>query len=221
MTDTTCHMSISLDGFVAGPDQSRENPLGRRGREVHAWHLGDERANDAATPRAGCCVRAAPTSWAATCSDRSAVSGTRTGAAGGVPSRRTTRRCSCSPTTLTSRSRCKAGRVFTSSPTGSTRRTLRRVDAAGEDGVDIAGGASTVRQALAAGVIDELTIDIAPVLLGAGERIFEGRGSVRVRAGRGAPLAAGHPHPLPPGQLNIRSGYVPVPSGSEREGCHC
>jgi dihydrofolate reductase len=40
--------------------------------------------------------------------------------------------------------------------------------------VDIAGGASTVRQALIAGVIDELTLDIAPILLGAGERMFEG-----------------------------------------------
>ncbi|NUP58142.1 MAG: dihydrofolate reductase, partial [Pseudarthrobacter sp.] len=47
-------------------------------------------------------------------------------------------------------------------------------DAAGNNGVDIAGGASTVRQALAAGVIDELTLDIAPVLLGSGERIFDG-----------------------------------------------
>lgn len=46
--------------------------------------------------------------------------------------------------------------------------------AAGDKGVDIAGGASTVRQALIAGVIDELTLDIAPVLLGAGERIFDG-----------------------------------------------
>jgi dihydrofolate reductase len=36
-------------------------------------------------------------------------------------------------------------------------------EAAGDNGVDIAGGASTVRQALAAGVIDELTLDIAPV----------------------------------------------------------
>ena len=35
MSDTTCHMSISLDGFVAGPDQSRDNPLGKRGAEVH------------------------------------------------------------------------------------------------------------------------------------------------------------------------------------------
>jgi dihydrofolate reductase len=47
-------------------------------------------------------------------------------------------------------------------------------EAAGDRGVDIAGGASTVRQALVAGVIDELTLDIAPVLLGAGERIFDG-----------------------------------------------
>jgi dihydrofolate reductase len=47
-------------------------------------------------------------------------------------------------------------------------------EAAGDEGVDIAGGASTVRQALATGVIDELTLDIAPVLLGSGERIFDG-----------------------------------------------
>ena len=46
--------------------------------------------------------------------------------------------------------------------------------AAGGRGVDIAGGGSTVRQALAAGVIDELLLDIAPVLLGQGERIFDG-----------------------------------------------
>jgi dihydrofolate reductase len=41
-------------------------------------------------------------------------------------------------------------------------------------GVDIAGGASTVRQALNAGVVDELTLDIAPVLLGGGERMLDG-----------------------------------------------
>jgi dihydrofolate reductase len=45
---------------------------------------------------------------------------------------------------------------------------------AGDAGVDIAGGASTVRQALGTGVVDELTLDIAPVLLGSGERIFDG-----------------------------------------------
>ncbi|MGK2932698.1 MAG: dihydrofolate reductase family protein, partial [Solirubrobacterales bacterium] len=47
-------------------------------------------------------------------------------------------------------------------------------ETAGDQGVDIAGGAFTVRQALTAGVVDELTLDIAPVLLGSGERIFDG-----------------------------------------------
>ena len=47
-------------------------------------------------------------------------------------------------------------------------------ETAGEDGIDIAGGASTVRQALAAGVIDELTLDVVPVLFGSGERLFDG-----------------------------------------------
>ena len=48
------------------------------------------------------------------------------------------------------------------------------VAAAGDREVLIAGGASTVRQAFAAGVIDELVLDIAPVLLGEGEALFQG-----------------------------------------------
>ncbi len=46
--------------------------------------------------------------------------------------------------------------------------------AAGDRDVDIAGGASTVRQAFAAGAVDELVLDIVPVLLAGGERLFEG-----------------------------------------------
>ena len=46
-------------------------------------------------------------------------------------------------------------------------------EVAGDKDVDIAGGASTVRQALASGAIDELTLNIVPVLLGRGERIFD------------------------------------------------
>jgi dihydrofolate reductase len=51
---------------------------------------------------------------------------------------------------------------------------LEQARAAGDGDVDIAGGASAVRQALAAGAVDELVLNIAPVLLGAGERIFDG-----------------------------------------------
>ena len=50
----------------------------------------------------------------------------------------------------------------------------RAREAAGDRDVDIAGGASTVRQAFASAAIDELTLDIAPVILGRGERLFDG-----------------------------------------------
>ncbi|MGN6171181.1 MAG: dihydrofolate reductase family protein, partial [Solirubrobacteraceae bacterium] len=46
--------------------------------------------------------------------------------------------------------------------------------AAGDRDIAIAGGASTVRQALAAGAIEELVLDLVPVLLGSGERLFDG-----------------------------------------------
>ena len=46
--------------------------------------------------------------------------------------------------------------------------------AAGSRNVSVAGGASTVKQYLSAGLIDELRLHVAPRLLGAGERLFEG-----------------------------------------------
>jgi hypothetical protein len=105
-------MSISLDGFVAGPDQSRENPLGIGGLELHHWHLdeplheADVRAQRELMRRRGAYVM-----------DRnmfapSAAPGMVIGEDGGERSRHTTRRCSSSPTIRTSRSRCKAGRLF-------------------------------------------------------------------------------------------------------------
>jgi dihydrofolate reductase len=45
--------------------------------------------------------------------------------------------------------------------------------AAGDGYVDVAGGAATVNQALRAGLVDELWLHVAPVLLGAGERLFD------------------------------------------------
>ena len=50
---------------------------------------------------------------------------------------------------------------------------MARAREAGDGDVDVAGGASAVRQAFASGELDELRLDIAPVLLGRGERIFD------------------------------------------------
>src|SRR6478672_8057878 len=49
--------------------------------------------------------------------------------------------------------------------------------AAGDQDVLIAGGASAIRQALAAGLLDELDLHLSPVVLGDGERLLEGLGS--------------------------------------------
>src|SRR4051794_40506250 len=40
MSKVTCDLSMSLDGYVAGPDQTLEEPLGRGGEHLHEWMLG-------------------------------------------------------------------------------------------------------------------------------------------------------------------------------------
>jgi dihydrofolate reductase len=178
MPDTTCHMSISLDGFVAGPDQSREHPLGKRGRELHAWHLGDERANEADETAVGWLMRPR----GAYVMGRNMFGPIRgeweedwRGWWGPEPPYH-------APVfVLTHHARepieMEGGTTFHFVTDGFDAAYAQARETAGDDGVDIAGGASTVRQALVAGVVDELTLDIAPVLLGSGERIFDGVGS--------------------------------------------
>ena len=57
---------------------------------------------------------------------------------------------------------------------GVEEAVARAVEAAGEKDVHVMGGADVIRQALAAGLVDELTIIVAPVVLGAGKRLFDG-----------------------------------------------
>ena len=179
MPDTTCHMSISLDGFVAGPDQSRDDPLGRRGMELHAWHLDEARATDADRTAAEWLLRPR----GAYVMGRNMFGPVRgewdeewTGWWGAEPPYH-------APVfVLTHHAHdpieMDGGTTFHFVTDGFDAAYAAARSAAGDrgvdSGVDIAGGASTVRQALRAGVIDELTLDIAPVLLGSGERIFDG-----------------------------------------------
>jgi dihydrofolate reductase len=167
-------MSISLDGFVAGPDQSRDNPLGVGGMELHHWHLdepvneADARARDALMRPRGAYVMGRnmfgpirgpwDEDWRGWWGDEppyhAPVFVLTHHAHDPIP--------------------MEGGTTFHFVTEGFDVAFERAQAAAGDLGVDIAGGASTVRQALSAGVIDELILDIAPVLLGSGERIFEG-----------------------------------------------
>jgi dihydrofolate reductase len=173
MTLTTCHMSISLDGFVAGPDQSGENPLGVGGLELHHWHLdepiheADARARDALMRPRGAYVMGRnmfgpirgpwDEAWRGWWGDEPPYH---------------------APVfVLTHYPRdpieMEGGTTFHFVTEGFDAAFERARAVAGDLGVDIAGGASTVRQAFAAGVIDELMLDIIPVLLGTGERLFD------------------------------------------------
>ena len=167
MADTTCHMSISLDGFVAGPDQSRDDPLGKRGLEVHGWHLGDERANEADATAERRLLRPR----GAYVMGRNMFGPIRgewneewSGWWGPEPPYH-------APVfVLTHHAHppieMEGGTTFHFVTDGFDAAYAQAREAAGADGIDIAGGASTVRQALQAGVIDELWLDIVPVLLG-------------------------------------------------------
>ncbi|MGW8064930.1 dihydrofolate reductase family protein [Streptomyces ziwulingensis] len=68
----------------------------------------------------------------------------------------------------------EGGTTFTFVTDGIHSALARAKAAAGDRNVDIAGGASTVRQYLGAGLIDELQLHVVPALLGDGLRLFEG-----------------------------------------------
>lgn len=177
MTSTTSHMSISLDGFVAGPDQSMENPLGRGGHDVHRWHL----------PGAGS-VHEVDQEWTdrlmrprgAYIMGRNMFGPVRgdwstypdwQGWWGDEPPYHAPvfvlTHYAHDPIPM-------AGGTTFIFVTDGIDAALAQAREAGNGDVDISGGASTVRQVMAAGELDELSLDIAPILLGSGEGLFEG-----------------------------------------------
>jgi dihydrofolate reductase len=175
MPDTTCHMSISLDGFVAGPDQAEDNPLGTRGRELHTWHIGDERATEADETAAGWLMRPRG-AYVMGRNMFGPIRGEWTGDWDGWWGPEPPYHAPVFVLTHHEREpiEMEGGTSFHFVTDGFDSAYAQAQKVAGDKGIDIAGGGSTVRQALAAGVIDELTLDIAPVLLGSGERIFDG-----------------------------------------------
>ena len=165
---------MSLDGFVAGPEQSRENPLGIGGRRVHDWHL-DDPLNPADEP----VVRDLLEPRGAVIMGRNMFGPIRgewdgdwSGWWGDEPPYH-------APVfVLTHHPResieMQGGTSFHFVTEGFDAAFEQARRTAGDRDVRIAGGASTARQALGAGVVDELVLDIAPVLLGAGERLLDG-----------------------------------------------
>jgi dihydrofolate reductase len=184
MSSVTCHISMSLDGFVAGPRQSVENPIGEGGMRLHEWvfrtatwraqqgltggeHTVDADVIDEVVRNVGAYIMGRKMfgggegpwdeSW--------------TGWWGDDPPYHT-------PVFVLTHHPRKAlpmrgGTTFTFVTDGIESALEQARAAAGDKDVAIAGGASAVRQYLAAGLLDELYLHIVPVILGAGERLFE------------------------------------------------
>jgi len=176
MSQVTCDLTISLDGFAAGPNQSLAEPLGEGGELLHRWQFEEPELN--AAERAG--ILAA----GAYIMGRNMFAGPGTwdeqwrGWWGEDPPYH-------APVfVLTHHSRVplemQGGTTFFFVTDGIQSALAQAREAAGSKDVAVAGGAQTVRQFLAAGLIDELRLHIAPMLLGAGERLLDGVANLKL-----------------------------------------
>jgi dihydrofolate reductase len=177
MTKVTCDSGVSLDGFSAGPDQSLDDPLGKGAERIHRWMFEESEANKAerdAIVEAGAYIMGRHMF----CPDRGEWDLDWRGWWGEDPPYH-------APVfVLGHRERepveMQGGTTFHFVTDGIEAAMERAKEAAGDRTVSIAGGASTVQQYLRAGLIDELRLHIAPVILGSGERLLDGVGDLKL-----------------------------------------
>ena len=180
------NFSISIDGYGAGPRQTREDPLGVGGEALHDWFIptrafqritgktgGTTGPDDEIAARFGVGVGA----WIMGRNMFGPVRGpwpddSWRGWWGKNPPYHG------SVFVLTHHAHApiqmEGGTVFHFVTGGPLEALERATEAAGGMDVQVSGGVATIRQYLQAGLIDELHVAIAPRLLGSGEHLFEG-----------------------------------------------
>lgn len=182
-------IAISLDGFIAGPNQSEENPLGEGGMQLHEWVFELEAwrrphgREGGSVNESTAVVEGSIANVGATIMGRGMFGGGPgpwgedpwNGWWGEEPPFH-------HPVfVLTQHEReplVLSDTTFHFVTDGIESALAQAFDAAGGQDVSLGGGAHVARQYLAAGLIDELRLSVVPVLLGAGERLFdEGAGA--------------------------------------------
>jgi dihydrofolate reductase len=182
-------ISMSLDGFVAGPSQSVENPLGIGGTRLHEWAFGlaafraPHGLEGGEVNESTAVIRESLANIGATVMGRNMFGGHPgpwdaknpwNGWWGENPPYH-------HPVfVLTHQKRAplalEGGTTFTFVTDGIEAALEQARRAAGGKDVSLAGGASAAQQYLMAGLVDEMEISIVPTLLGSGERLFDGVG---------------------------------------------
>jgi dihydrofolate reductase len=182
------HISVSADGYVAGPNQSLENPLGEGGEDLHEWLVSLKAWREPHGLEGGDVNASTPVVEESLANVGAEIMGR--GKFGGGPGPWgddpwagwwgqeppfhmpvfVVTHHERGPLTL-------SDTTFTFVTDGIEPALHRaRTAAAGKD-VFIGGGASVINQYLAAGLVDELELHIVPQVLGGGARLFEGVGS--------------------------------------------
>jgi dihydrofolate reductase len=193
MSKLRFNITMSLDGFVAGPNQSEQNPLGVGGTELHQWLLplaafreahGDEGGEvNASTP----IVKGWFENIGATVMGRNMFGGGPgpwgenpwNGWWGDDPPFH-------HPVhVLTHQARepleLQGGTTFHFVTEGIESALEQAKEAAGGKEVSLGGGADVAQQYLAAGLIEEIEISVVPLLLGDGARLFDNLGNAKLK----------------------------------------
>ena len=188
MSKVRVHIAISADGYVAGPNQSQENPLGEGGEALHDWFV-ELKAWREPHGRDGGEVNAnTPIAEESLANVGAEIMGRgKFGPPGGGPWGEdpwpgwwgedppfhkpvfVVTHHEREPLTL-------SDTTFTFVTDGIESALEQAMEAADGKDVYIGGGADIINQYLAAGLVDELEVHIAPLILGGGERLFDGVG---------------------------------------------
>lgn len=192
MTRLRATLAMSLDGYVAGPEQTLEDPLGKGGMRLHQWafelaafqdgHQGEGGVVNASTT----VIEEMQQNVGAVIMGRNMFGPIR----GDWPDESWRGWWGEDPPyhvpvfVLTRHSRdpieMQGGTTFHFVTDGIESAYTQAVAVAGGKDVSLGGGASTVRQYIAAGLLDELQISLVPILLGDGERLLDGLGGAPV-----------------------------------------
>jgi dihydrofolate reductase len=188
MGKVTSGLTMSLDGFIAGPNDGPEHPLGERGMRLFDWYSSGD--TDYVVPTGGMTFKvssqAAEMLHEAFSSIGAIVTGRRTfditnGWGGRHPIGQNI------PIFVVTHSFPEVwdyeGSPFTFVTDGVESAVEQARAVAGEKNVAV-GAASLVQQCLRAGLLDEVHVDVVPVLLGDGVRLFDHLGTEHIELER-------------------------------------
>jgi len=182
----TLDITMSLDGFIAAPNASLENPLGEGGMRLHEWAFAAQSWREQHGMSGGEANEDSEILEESTKAMGAVIMGRKMFSGGEGPwedDQNAAGWWGDDPPfhvpvfVLTHHARetkpMEGGTTFTFVTDGIASALEQARGVAGEKNVAIAGGANVVQQYLKAGLLDEMQIHVAPVLLGGGVRLFE------------------------------------------------